>query len=263
MDIIEKHLKFWGLAFGLLVPAWASGQPGGLDQVGEDKLVRGVVEPVAQAVLVSELDARIADVPFKEGMAFKKGDVLVKFDCTRERAKVAAAEASRNSAKLAYDNNVELESYSAVGEHEVMQAKAELQRTEAELKIHKSVASECVLLAPYHGRVVRRHVNAYETPGRGNPLLEIIDDSDFRLELIVPSTWLKWLHPGSDFMFSIDETGSRHEATVLQVGASVDPVSQTISVSGGFKQRPPDVLSGMSGTAEFEQLEGLDSRSDH
>ncbi len=261
MKIKANTVRYCTFALLLLLPTAALAQSDDFKQ-SEDKLVRGVVQPLAQAVLVGELLARISEIPFEEGMAFKKGDALVKFDCTRQKARTAAAAATKNSARQNYNNTVELASYAAAGEHEVQLAEAELKRADAELKIQQSFDRECTLTAPYDGRIVKRHVNAHETPGQGVALLEIIDDSDFRLDLIVPSLWLAWLQPGNDFVFSIDETGLSYDATVVQIGAAVDPVSQTITVSGKFKSKPESVLSGMSGTAKFDQAGSLEASSE-
>ena len=55
-----------------------------------------------------------------------------------------------------------------------------------------------------------------------------------------------------EFTFQLDETGEKVRASVGRIGASVDPVSQSVRLAGEFVSRPPDVLSGMSGTAIFE-----------
>ena len=49
---------------------------------------RGVLRARDQAVLASELAGRITEMPYAEGQAFKKGEVLVRFDCAAYQAQL-------------------------------------------------------------------------------------------------------------------------------------------------------------------------------
>ncbi len=94
--------------------------------------------------------------------------------------------------------------------------------------------------------------HAREIAASGQPLLKIQSGREVELELIVPSKWLTWLKPGAGFAFKIDETGSDIRGVVKRFGASVDPVSKTIRVTGIVTGRNGLVLPGMSGTATFD-----------
>jgi multidrug efflux pump subunit AcrA (membrane-fusion protein) len=49
----------------------------------------------------------------------------------------------------------------------------------------------------------------------------------------------------------VDETGRGYSARIKEIGAAVDAASQTVKVTGVFDTLPKDVLSGMSGSAQF------------
>jgi membrane fusion protein, multidrug efflux system len=51
----------------------------------------------------------------------------------------------------------------------------------------------------------------------------------------------------------VDETRRSYPARVKEIGASVDAASQTIKVIGAFEKLPPEVLAGMSGSAQFAE----------
>jgi hypothetical protein len=51
----------------------------------------------------------------------------------------------------------------------------------------------------------------------------------------------------------VDETGLRYSAVVADIGANVDPASQTVKVKGLFRAKPDNVLAGMSGIASFAE----------
>lgn len=212
--------------------------------------VRGVVRPINQAAISSDIRARITKLNRKEGEAFRRGDVIVEFDCRRHRAEYAAAEAAYREAKLAQDSQVYLQHNQAGAKFDVDVAKVRAAKGEAEAEALKVRLDQCAIIAPFDGRVAELTAFEHEIPQEGKPFLTLFDDSTLELELIVPSTWLKWLKPGSPFNFAVDETGVNLASTVLRVGAAVDPVSQTIKVVGSVAS-DRSVLAGMSGTAEF------------
>ena len=70
----------------------------------------------------------------------------------------------------------------------------------------------------------------------------------------MPSNWVKWLRKGHSLDFLIDETGETIPARVIRLGASIDPVSQTIEIIAKPKTTP-STLSGMRGHARFNAVQ--------
>ena len=70
-------------------------------------------------------------------------------------------------------------------------------------------------------------------------------------EIIVPSTWLKWLKTGHNVEIQIDETGENLKAKIISLGAAVDAVSQTIKLKARFNEKYGGLIPGMSGTVKF------------
>ncbi len=213
--------------------------------------VRGVVRPRMQASISSELAAAVARIGSKEGEAFKKGDTLVSFDCRRQEAEYAAAKAEHSEMEIAFDNATYLSSHKAAGKLDVAMSRARVEKTAAQLAALSVRLAQCSIVAPFDGRVAELLIHEHETPVTGRPLMTVIETSSPEIELIVPSAWLRWLTQGHPFTFQIDETGTVEKAAVARIGAAVDPVSQTIKVSGEFVTPTATILSGMSGTADF------------
>ena len=224
---------------------------GTVDAVSDENAVRVVVRPFQHVTLGSELNARIAKMPFKEGERFKTGDVLVSFDCSRTEAELASATAVHNGHKNAYSNVAEMQKYKAAGTFSVRQAKFEMEKSGADVRSLEAKRASCKIVAPFSGRVVDKMVQAYEVVSSNQPLLKIVDDSRPELDLMVPSRWLNWLKPGSPFAVQIDETGETYNAIVGQIGGAVDPVSQSVRLTADIPAPSTTILSGMSGTATF------------
>jgi membrane fusion protein, multidrug efflux system len=220
--------------------------------------VRGVVRPQSQATISTDLAARVSSTNFKEGDRFKKGDVLIEFDCRRTQAELDAADAQSLEMKLALDNNVVLDKYKAVGRADLDISRARVKRAEAEANGLRARLDQCKVTAPFNGRIAELAIQAHEMPAVGKPFLTIIEDQALEVELIVPSDWLKWLKSGATFNFIIDETATSFPAHVTRIGAAVDPISQTIKVMGLFDgdAAGSGILSGMSGGAEFQEPRG-------
>jgi len=218
--------------------------------------VRGVVRPSAQAIISTDLTARVARVGFREGAQFRMGDVLVAFDCRRHKAELASAEAQHREMLVAFESALFLEKRNAGSRQDVEIARARADRAAAEAEIIRARLDQCTITAPFDGSVAGLGIHEHETPVAGKELFFIVANREPKIELIVPSTWLTWLKPGAEFQFQVDETHKAYVGVVRRVGAAVDTVSQTITVFAKFAAPTADILPGMSGTARFKHHEG-------
>ena len=222
----------------------------------EEVPVRGVIRPASEAVLSTDIVARVLQLPQREGESFAKGDLLIKFDCAVQAAEIDAARSVLAAAREVFRGNEELASHNAVGKSEVRASRARMDRADADVKAAEARSRDCEIAAPFGGRVVETMIHPHETSRPGEPLMKILDDTNLEIELLVPSSWLVWLKTGTAFRFSVDETGKAYSASVSRMGGAVDPVSQTIKVFGIFKTKPQEILSGMSGAAAFNVPNG-------
>ena len=209
----------------------------------------GVVKSSDEAVIASRMTALITALPLEAGQSFRRGQMLVNFDCGQMRAQLDAAHAAAAAYRKTYDTNVELDQYKAIGRNEVAVARANLGKAEAEAQAIRAGTDQCAIPAPFAGSVVERVAHPHDVAQPGQPLMKI-EGAGNRVELIVPSSWLTWLKPGAPFSFTLEETGATVEGQVLRLGASVDPVSKTMRVAGTIRAAGA-VLPGMSGTARF------------
>lgn len=224
--------------------------------LAEQLPVRGVVRPVQQATIATELFAPVARIPLREGQSFRAGDLLIEFNCAAYLAQRKAAAAQHRAQQLELENKEVLLKHNAVGRHELDIAKAQLMGAAAKVEELDARIGHCRITAPFDGSIAELLVNEFEMPSAGNAILSIINDNAFELELIVPSDWLNWLRVGGSFSFEVDETRDVLEASVSRFGASVDPVSQTITIFGTFRSHPSGIKAGMSGAAHFKLPEG-------
>jgi membrane fusion protein, multidrug efflux system len=212
---------------------------------------RGIVRALEQAAISTELPTRVVAVHFKEGDAFQKGMPILEFDCRRQRSALAAAEAQQKEMQLTVDKFRQLQRANSVGKNDLEVAEARLAKAVAESAGLRSPLDQCVVVAPFDGRVVELSLQKYEAAQPGKPFLAIASIDSPEIDLIVPSAWSKWIKPGTQFQFRVDELAVVVDAEVTRIGAAVDPISQTIKLAGMFKRHEFSILPGMSGTAQF------------
>lgn len=217
--------------------------------------IRAQLSAVTYTSIASELSAKIKELPFKEGQAFKVGQVLVVFDCTTQQAQFQKTKAVLSIAERNYQTNQKLLALGSVGRIEYENSYSEFLKTKAENDELASVLARCNVLAPYSGMIVEQKVRAQQFVQAGQPLLDILDKSSLELEFVAPSKWSPWLTEGYKFQITLDETGKSYPAKITRVNGKIDPVSQTIKVAavidGDFKEIAP----GMSGVLVIAQPE--------
>jgi membrane fusion protein, multidrug efflux system len=225
---------------------------GGLALAGEPEgRIRGVVRPITHSSVSVDLPARVLRINVLEGERFKKGDVIIEFDCKRQRAELAGAMAQHREMMLAVESQRFLQRHNAAARLDLETAKAKADRAAADVAATQARIDQCSVIAPFDGRVAELAVRPMEIPIATRPIITIHQDSAFEIELLVPSAWLVWLTAGTSFTFLIDETQRTYTVGVHRLGAAVETVSQMVKVIGRLDNVDGTIISGMSGTAVF------------
>jgi membrane fusion protein (multidrug efflux system) len=249
LALFRAHL-YSALACGLAVLApgvqAATPQPAPGSAL-ETREVRAQLAPRRYTTLAAEIGAKINRLPLAEGAAFKQGQMLVQFDCLLQQAQLAKAEAALMAANTAWRGNQKLSDLNSVGKVELDVSKAEALKAQAEVSANRALIGKCQIAAPFSGRIAEQKAREQQYVQPGQPLLEILDDSQLELEFIVPSRWLAWVRTGMAFEVNIDETGKTYPAKVQRIAARVDPVSQSVKLSAVIDGRFSELAAGMSG----------------
>ncbi|OQX31193.1 MAG: hypothetical protein B0D96_11105 [Candidatus Sedimenticola endophacoides] len=233
------------LLFGQCAPAAGTGEA-----------IRALLVARTETVLSSQINGRILTIDAVAGGAIRKGHALVRFDCDLHNAELKKARAQRKAARLRLESNQRLMEHRAVGELELALSETEMQHATADVELWQAQIRRCTIHAPFDGRVVKVLAKPFQSVTLGEPLIEILDDSTYRMELFVPSSWYGRIRPGTRFRVRIDETGRDYPAVVTELGARINPVAQTLGISAEITGDSTDLLAGMSGSALFEDQDG-------
>ncbi len=209
--------------------------------------LRAQLTPRDYTTLAAEISAKVEKIAVREGDRFRKGDTLLAFDCSIQRAQLFEARAALSAAEKTVAVNARLLELQTIGKLESEVAQAERDKARGRLDASLAVIGKCAVAAPFHGRVVEQKVRAQQFTQPGQALLDILDDSVLELDFVIPSKWLVWLKPGHRFEVAIDETGKTYPVELTRVGARIDPVSQSVRVTGAIGGQFPELAAGMSG----------------
>ncbi len=226
---------------------------------GEADTIHAVVRSAHDVTVGSDAGSRILDLPLKEGAAFRKGDLLVAFDCARTRAELKSAQAEQRGHEVTLRNSLDLQKYHAAGRNDVEIARAAVDKAAAAVEGWQARVDACEIRAPFDGRVADVFAHVFDLPGPSVPILRIVDPGNLEVEMLLPSRAAARVSPGANFALAVEETGQSVRGRVVRIGAAVDPVSQTLKVVGTLEAAPggegqatrPAVLPGMSGRADF------------
>jgi membrane fusion protein, multidrug efflux system len=245
---IDRHAHVFRSALLVTMVVTALANPAS----AEDLPIRGVVKAINQAALSTDIPMRITRVPFREGERFKSGDLLVEFDCRRQRADLQAMKAAYREANLNLASSLSLERFKAIGRNDVEIARARLDKSKGEVASLEARLEDCQVMAPFDGRISEASVRPLEFTAAQRPYLAIIEDRNTEVEMIVSSSILASVKIGALLSFKVDELpGADVTAIITTVGAVVDPVSKSGKIVALVTSAPAALTAGMSGTAVF------------
>ena len=219
--------------------------------VSQNDMVRGLLIPDSETTLSSTVAAKIRSLNVSIGSTFKAGQVLVRFDCDEPAARLNMGRAEPSGAMETHEAKIRMQGLGQAGDVEVALAASAANKARAQVDLQKAQVAQCTVAAPWSGRVAKMHVRNHMSVTPGQPLLDLVKSGPLRLRLNLPSRSLEHIKNGALFDVTIEETGKAYQAKIARINSRVDAVSQTIEVEAVMLKSYPELLPGMSGTANF------------
>ena len=223
----------------------------GTKESAKQNIVPIIIYPVDNVKFSSPITAFIDSIPFRAGMTFKKGDVLVEYNCTVLRSEKEKAESAAQYLKDKAHNVERLFRLGGTSRNEMVESRSREKEAQEELKIKTYMVSQCLIKAPFDGQVSDIFASAHEYIEQGKPLIEVVDLKKLEIKLILSSEWLGWIKEGTEFKIKLNETSQSYPAKISRITYSIDPVSNTFTAFATFVQTNDEVKPGMSGYADF------------
>jgi membrane fusion protein (multidrug efflux system) len=150
-----------------------------------------------RVTLHNELEGRIAAVNFRSGGQVAKGDVLLQLDITEERARLQAAKARAELARLDLQRVSALIKNNTVSEDRRDQARAEYDIALADIEALQAVISKKTVIAPFAATAGIHQFEVGEYLQSNSVITALLGDSevlwvDFQLPLSQVSVAIGW-----------------------------------------------------------------------
>jgi membrane fusion protein, multidrug efflux system len=206
-----------------------------------------------ESTLSSQMAGKISTIHVGLGEVFLKGEALIEFDCSEQRAQLQAADAEYRAARETHLARLRLQALGAAGELDVTLAAASVEKARSQVDFRRTQVAYCRVRAPFRGNVARLRVKPAESVPAGQALIDVVNPNLLKAQMFVPGSWVAWLRPGTQLTIHVKEIGQSFPARVSKVNSRVDGVSQQLEVEARVDKGKGDLLPGMVGAAVFAQ----------
>jgi membrane fusion protein (multidrug efflux system) len=162
----------------------------------------GTIEAEDAITVVSEIDAMVISLPFKEGAAIAKGGLIAHLDDTQLRAEEERAKAILEQRKVTYDRIKTITDEGLGTAQSLDDAAAALRVAEAELTLIRARLQKTRIVAPFAGIVGARQVSPGAFVRAGSPITELAQVDRLRINFSAPERYYSSLQRGAEVKVS-------------------------------------------------------------
>jgi membrane fusion protein, multidrug efflux system len=162
----------------------------------------GTIEASDAITVVSEIDAAVVSLPFREGQPIARGGLIARLDDDQLRAEVDRTSAVRAQAQATYQRVKEVVDQGAGSAQDLDDAAAGLKVADANLALAKTRLSKTRITAPFSGLVGSRRVSPGAYLRAGTPITDLAQVHIVKITFSVPERYLGKLQRGSSVSVS-------------------------------------------------------------
>ena len=129
------------------------------------------------ATLSGEIAARIEAIAARVGERFRKGDVLVSFDCALPNAQLSHAQAALTVAARTLEISRRAAAQKTNAQLELDIPAAEMLKAKSDVAAAETLVSKCAIAAPFAGVTVDQKMHPFEYATPGQPIIAVLDAS--------------------------------------------------------------------------------------
>ncbi len=253
-------------------------EPVRLEAMQRVETLLGRVVARRQGEVASRVSAPVASVPVKVGQRVERGQPVVRLDTVRlalevelartelAMAESEVAEASRN---LELRNQEKLRLERLEGSAAFSRARFEDKRKEVEiaatrletararrerarviLRFREADLADATIRAPYAGVVTRKWVSPGKYVQVGEPVIDMVDNTDLEIEADIAAERLAGLAPGSEVELGLGD--QRVRALLRAVVPMENPLTRTRAARFAFLEGPPPAITAVGQSIRLE-----------
>jgi len=157
----------------------------------------GTIEAVNAITVVSEIDATVISLPFREGEAIAKGGLIAQLDDTQMRAEETRAEAILEQRKVSYERIKNITDEGLGIAQNLDDAAAALKVAEADLAWIRARLKKTRIVAPFAGNLGARQVSPGAFLRAGSAITDLAQIQQLRVTFSAPERYYASLQRGA------------------------------------------------------------------
>jgi membrane fusion protein, multidrug efflux system len=204
--------------------------------------ITGDLRPIETINVRARIEGDLVAVAVREGQRVARGQMLARFEASRQQSGRESAEADRAAARSELataqwnlEQSQELfkagaisESALRVAQQNVASSRARLAATEARISATASDLGDTRVLAPATGIIEKRLVQSGEHVARGAMMFTLVRNDVLELAAALPARQAGTVNEGQRVQFVAD--GRALNGTVARVSPTVDPSTRSLTV---------------------------------
>jgi RND family efflux transporter MFP subunit len=194
--------------------------------------ITGVLEPVQYAFISPEGSGQIKRILVSEGQTVSKGAILAELNTAVIEGQIQQVESQLELARITYEKQDELWNEKHVGsEIQYLQAKAQKESIENQLKALKSQKEMSIIKAPFSGIVDKINLKEGELASPGMRMIELVNLNKMKIKAEVSESLLPVIHKGDSVVITFPTyKGLEFKAPVFRTGNMINPANRTFTV---------------------------------
>jgi membrane fusion protein (multidrug efflux system) len=204
----------------------------------------GTIEAIEAITVVSEIDAAVKALPFREGGFIEKGGIIAQLDDAQLAAELSRAEALRAQSQSTYDRVKSVVDQKAGAPQDLDDAAAALKVAEANLALAKARFDKTKIVAPFDGIIGARKISVGTFLRGGQAVTELANIDEIRVTFSAPERFLSRLNQGATVTVSTTAFPDVElSGKIVVVEPIIDPTTRSARVvarvqNAGRKFRP-------------------------
>ena len=221
--------------------------------------ITGTLRPSQQTLVRAKVAGELRDMPIREGMSVKAGQLLARIDTTefdwrvKEReAQLRSAEAQVDQAARTLANNQQLFDKGFISQSALDNARSgsdvalgTRDAAIAQLTMARKALADTAVLAPLSGVVAERFAQPGEKVSPDNRILSIVDLSRMEIEAPVPASEIGGVRLGQAVTLQIEGVDAPQTGHIVRISPSTSAGTRSIPVYISLDNRSATLRSGL------------------
>lgn len=208
----------------------------------------GTVESAKEAVVSAVHSGTLKSLDVRQGQKVCRSQLLASVESSSLESIHNASLATLKQAQDGYDRARQVYAKGGVTEVKMTELMTKLAQAQAAEAAAAASLEDCMIRAPFDGRIARVFVHQGERVTLEQPLFSIIDASGLEISIPVPENEIAQIRIGDKARVVFPAlSGEEHVVTVKEKGLIANPLSHTYSCRLNIDDCPRELLSGMVG----------------